>query len=99
MQLPIRNASNIRRLGDSTIKRRIVAAAISTGLCVGIASQASAGPLTIVPSDLAPGATYYLAFVTDGVTTAASADISTYDAFVTQQADLNPALAAIGTTW
>ncbi|HEV3312785.1 MAG TPA: PEP-CTERM sorting domain-containing protein [Chloroflexota bacterium] len=56
-------------------------------------------PITIPPS-LAPGSTYFLAFVTqDNHQTATSSNIADYDAFVTAQANLDPTLAALGTTW
>jgi hypothetical protein len=62
------------------------------------ATPAQADPIGI-PSGLAPGSTYYLAFVTAGTTTTDSSNIDDYDAFVTAQANMNPALAALGTTW
>jgi hypothetical protein len=62
------------------------------------ASLASASPITI-PSGLAPGSTYFLAFVTSDIHNAVSSSISDYDAFATAEANLDPALVALGTTW
>jgi hypothetical protein len=59
---------------------------------------ANATPITI-PSGLAPGSTYFLTFVTADTHDALSSDISTYDAFVTAEADLDSTLAGLGTTW
>jgi hypothetical protein len=73
-------------------------AAVHIMVLFGSATPARADSFTI-PSDLAPGSTYYLAFVTAGTTTTASSNIDDYDAFVAAQANLNPALAALGTTW
>jgi len=57
-----------------------------------------AAPITVPPS-LVEGDTYRIAFVTTGTTTAESSDIATYNTFVTNQANLQPELAALGTTW
>jgi hypothetical protein len=62
------------------------------------ASFASASPIS-VPPGVVPGSTYYLAFVTDGTRDAISSNIADYDAFVTAEANLDPSLAALGTTW
>jgi hypothetical protein len=62
------------------------------------ASLASATPITI-PSGLNPGDTYFLAFVTAGTRNATSSNIADYDAFVTAQANTDPLLFALGTTW
>ena len=67
-------------------------------LLVMMASSASADPVTIPPG-LAPGSVYHLAFVTSGSHNALSTDIADYDAFVTAQANLDPFLAALNTTW
>lgn len=61
-------------------------------------SVASAAPITI-PTGLNPGDTYFLAFVTAGTRDATNPDILAYDAFVTSQANLEPTLLALGTTW
>ena len=54
-----------------------------------------------VPAGLNPGDVYQLAFVTTGTTTATSAVIQDYNAFVNAQAALNPALTGtnMGVTW
>ncbi len=49
----------------------------------------------ITPASLSPGDMYYLAFVTDGSRNATSTDISVYDQFVNDQADLNTDLNTI----
>jgi hypothetical protein len=77
---------------------RHVASLVLAVLTISV-SSAAAGPITTLPPDLAPGSTYFLVFVTRGETLATSSDISTYDAFVTEQANLNPELAALNTIW
>jgi hypothetical protein len=67
-------------------------------LAAGISSTFGT-PIITVPAGLNPGDHYRLAFVTDGLTNAASTEIATYNAFVTQQAALAPELASLGTTW
>jgi hypothetical protein len=70
-----------------------------TGLLIVLhASLALASPIAI-PSGLAPGASYYLAFVTTDTGDALSGDITTYDAFVTAEANSDPTLASLNTTW
>jgi hypothetical protein len=66
-------------------------------------SVASATPITI-PSGLAPGSTYHLAFVTAGTQDlgrvgCGACTIADFDAFVSSEANLDPTLAALGTTW
>lgn len=53
----------------------------------------------VVPAGLAPGDSYRLAFVTNGVRDALSNDIADYNAFVTLAANAVPELAALGTIW
>lgn len=67
------------------------------GLCLLTSNPVALSAATIVPDGLSPGDTYHLAFVTSGVTTATSSDIADYNAFVNEQAALNPELAGI--TW
>jgi hypothetical protein len=67
-------------------------------LCLLDAAWAGASPITL-PASLAPGSSYRLIFVTDGTHDSLSANIADYDAFVTAQANLDPTLAALGTTW
>lgn len=62
-------------------------------------SPASAAPIITVPDSLKPGDQYRLVFITLGKIQATSSDISTYDAFVTTQANSSSALTALGTTW
>jgi hypothetical protein len=49
------------------------------GLLVVTLGQASAGPITTVPTSLAPGDSYRLAFLTSDTTDATSADINVYN--------------------
>lgn len=65
---------------------------------VTAAPIAQASPIT-TPSGLNPGDTYHLAFVTAGTRDATSSNIADYDSFVTTEANLDPSLAALGTTW
>jgi hypothetical protein len=58
----------------------------------------SAAPAT-VPSDLNPGDTYRLVFVTSTERDAMSSNIADYNAFVTAAANSVPELLALGTTW
>jgi hypothetical protein len=60
--------------------------------------SAAAAPIT-VPTGLNPGDQYRLAFVTTARRNATSPNIADYNAFVTNEANLVPELAALGTTW
>lgn len=66
--------------------------------CSVTASSAAVADF-ILPAGLSPGDHYRLAFVTVGTHDALSSDFNIYNAFVTSQANLNPDLAALGTTW
>ncbi|MBC8230103.1 PEP-CTERM sorting domain-containing protein [bacterium] len=59
---------------------------------------ALAVPITL-PTSLNPGDQYRLAFLTPGTIDATSSDISTYNTFVTNEANAQVELAALGTTW
>jgi len=59
---------------------------------------ALAVPIT-VPTSLNPGDQYRLAFLTTGTIDAESSSISTYNTFVTNEANVQAELAALGTTW
>jgi len=61
-------------------------------------SSLQAVPIT-VPTDLNPGDTYRLAFVTSTTRDATSSNIADYNSFVAAVAAGEPALAALGTTW
>lgn len=78
--------------------RTMRAVACCVGLLMMRATVATATPITIPPS-LAPGSTYFLAFVTAGSRDATSSNIADYDAFVTTEALMDPALAALSTSW
>lgn len=78
---------------------RLQGLAVRATVIFTIAGQAvHAAPVT-VPAGLNPGDQYRLVFVTAATLGASSTDISTYDAFVTTEADSNAALLALGTTW
>jgi hypothetical protein len=57
-----------------------------------------ASPITVAPG-LYAGEHYRLAFVTSTSTSATSSSIAYYNAFVTEAANLDPALESLGTTW
>jgi hypothetical protein len=63
-----------------------------------VAASLQAAPIT-VPTDLNPGDTYRLAFVTFGTRNATDVLIGPYNDFVTTAAAGVPELAALGTTW
>jgi PEP-CTERM motif len=65
----------------------------------GVAPQASSASPITVPTDLSPGDTYRLAFVTSTSRDALSSDIGQYNSFVSLVAGAVPELAALGTTW
>ena len=58
----------------------VLLAAVHIVALFGWATPAQGDPITI-PSGLAPGSTYYLAFVTSGTKTTDSSNIDDYDAF------------------
>jgi hypothetical protein len=55
--------------------------------------------ITTAPPDLNPGDPYRLVFITRDLTTALSADITSYDDFVTTQAESSTDLFNLGTSW
>jgi hypothetical protein len=55
-------------------------------------------PAEVIPPNLPPGSPYQLIFVTSGKRDATSTDVADYNAFVAQQAALNPDLPQ-GLTW
>jgi hypothetical protein len=57
------------------------------------------GVVITSPPSLPPGTPYRLAFISEGGMDSRSTDIEDYNTFVTQQANLNPALAILDTTW
>ena len=65
---------------------------------LGLCAPAAAAPIT-VPTGLNPGDEYRLAFVTSEQRNGASPDIASYNRFVTDVANTQPALASLGTTW
>ena len=81
-----------------TYMKTRIAVTFFVGLLTMGAAWASATPITIPPG-LNPGDHYFLAFVTAGYRDATSSNIADYDLFVTTQALLSPALAALSTSW
>ena len=71
---------------------------VAIALLASAIPPVNAAPLT-VPTGLAVGTQYRLAFVTSGTTDAVSTDINTYNSFVTAQANLVSELSALATTW
>ena len=65
-------------------------------LAAGIAS--ASGQVTL-PAGVTVGETYRLVFLTASSTNSQSNNIADYNTFVTAQADSDPALAALDTTW
>ena len=57
------------------------------------------GQVVLSQYEQTPGNEYQILFVTSGSIAATSTNIADYNSFVTQQADLNPTLAALGATW
>jgi len=66
---------------------------------VGMAARSDASTVDTIPPDLSPGDTYRLVFITADTANATSTSIAAYNTFVTDQADDNSALAALGATW
>ncbi len=81
-----------------TARRAAVAAAALAALAVLSLTGAQAAPVTI-PTGLAPGTQYRLAFLTTYIMDPSSPDIADYNAFVTSEANVSPELLALGTTW
>ncbi len=81
-------------------KARILVLFVLLGLLLLVAgtAQGQTGPIT-VPSDLNPGDQYRLAFVTTGARNGSSTNIVDYNAFVSGDANAQPELMALGTTW
>lgn len=77
---------------------------MTAGLVLGLATVALtatsglAMPIT-VPAGLNPGDQYRLAFVTSNTRDATSSDIADYNTFVTNAANTQAALSALGATW
>jgi hypothetical protein len=53
----------------------------------------------VLPTGLAPGSQYEIAFVTADTTTATSSDINYYNNFVTREVNQDAALASLGVSW
>lgn len=77
---------------DKTMMRGVTAALAAVFL-----ASAARAEVIYSPYETTPGNTYQIAFVTSGYTTAESADINDYNAFVTAQAALGTSLPAA--TW
>ena len=70
----------------------------ATVIWLCLTSLSYANPIT-QPTDLNLGDKYRLVFVTSNTRDATSADISDYNTFVTNTANLVPELLALETTW
>jgi hypothetical protein len=84
--------------------RRFTSEIVAAGLLALASCGAGyANSIITTPVGLAPGTQYQLMFITSDTFNAESADISTYNTEVTNEAALNPALAAFdaanGVTW
>ncbi|MGA2255044.1 MAG: hypothetical protein ABSG53_10310 [Thermoguttaceae bacterium] len=71
---------------------RLMLAALAVATMPAEAAKAD----VILPTGLAPGSEHQIAFLTSGTTTAISPNNDDYNIFVTQHANLGPALAALG---
>jgi hypothetical protein len=77
-----------------TMVRCLLAAALTMAMLAGT-TMADA----ILPTGLAPGTQYQIAFVTADTINGASGSASTYNDFVTAQTALSPSLASLGASW
>jgi hypothetical protein len=83
-----------------TFKTKSALGGLISGLLLMVAGMPVArASLTTVPIGLNPGDQYRLVFVTDGISASSSANISTYNSFVTAQANSVLELSQLGTTW
>ncbi|MBN2294721.1 MAG: PEP-CTERM sorting domain-containing protein [Pirellulales bacterium] len=78
---------------------RLIALLLAITAFIVIPIAASADPVITIPTDLNPGDTYRLVFVTSTTRNALSSNIADYNAFVAGVASGVPKLAALGTTW
>lgn len=79
-------------------KRILPFTLLFVALLFNAASEGHAAPI-ITPTNLAPGDTYRLAFVTSTASNSTSADIADYNAYVTSVANTIPELVGLSTTW
>jgi hypothetical protein len=86
-----------KTLERTTMKIRII---LFAGLFLVLGSIAGvSAAIVTTPTDLVPGQSYRLAFVTSTTRDATSTNIGDYNKFVDDLADLQPDLVALGTTW
>ena len=78
------------------IARRFVIAFL---ILMAIAFSDSRVRATVILPNLPPGTQYELIFVTLDTNDGASSDIATYNSFVSNEASLSPAIAALGAQW
>lgn len=83
----------------SIISARLVTPLILLCSTLAAPSLSAFGAIITVPSGLAAGAHYRLAFVTSTTRDAQSTNIADYNTFVTNAANAVPQLAALSTTW
>jgi hypothetical protein len=68
-------------------------------LCLAYAAASPVRAAVVLPTGLAPGAQYQIAFVTAHTTTATNSDINYYNNFVTTEANQDSILAGLGVSW
>ncbi len=81
----------------SSYRRLARLALLSYAVLVFSATHARAG--VTLPTGLAPGSRYEIAFVTHDGSTATSSSIVDYNNFVMSEANLNPTLQNLGVSW
>jgi hypothetical protein len=94
---PFRPLPSLKAEGSMAMPRVRTAGPL-VSILVGLTEAAWAAPLTLPPG-LDPGEQYRLVFVTSVGHDATSANIAVYNQFVSDVANSEPALAALGTTW
>ena len=83
----------------SSSQRRSLVVAILGCAAVLVFSATCVQAEVILPTGLAPGSRYEIAFVTADSTTATSSDINYYDNFVKTEATQDSVLAGLGVSW
>lgn len=71
-------------------------------MCIGIwivSGNAVLSQIVVVPPSLSPGSQYRIVFVTSATRDATSINIAAYNSFVSNVANSQPLLAALGTNW
>jgi hypothetical protein len=76
-----------------TVRRSILVAVVLASITTQLRAE------VVLPTGLAPGSQYEIAFVTADPTTATSSDINYYNNFVRTEANQDPILAGLGVSW